>query len=74
MLNCQFRSAAPGARYRPVRDTTGKICRWGVRNACDKADVCDWRSTARIPGTCIRASALDAGRNYNIVMVFAEGA
>ena len=24
--------------------------------------------------TCIRASALDAGRNYNIVIAFAEGA
>jgi hypothetical protein len=42
MLNCQFRSAAPSARCRPVRDATGKICRLSARNACHKADVCNW--------------------------------
>ena len=45
-----------------------------MRNACHKADVGDWRWTARIPGTCIRVSALDAGRNYSILIVFAEDA
>ena len=59
--------------------TTGSsrpnFCLWGVRNACDKAAVCDWRWTARVRvRTCVRASALDVGRNYNIVIVFAEGA